>query len=151
MMDSERAGVVLAAIEWIYFCLMHNDFVWLHYTLFRHSRNVMEFVCLRCSTHCFCMRVRNRDWWKLVVFSPECDAFFPTIVFNLRIITGACHVIHVCHKRMRTLVRGAILRLRCLHACIFRLKSAYYVNTIMLAAIMNLIALCRSKYCIYMK
>ncbi len=44
---------------------------------------------------------------------------------NLRIITGACHVIHVRHKRMRTLVRAAILRLWSLHACIFRLKLAY--------------------------
>ncbi len=101
------------------------------------------------------MRVRNRDWWQLtlVEFSPECDAFFPTIVSNPRIITGACHIIHVCHKRMRTLVRAAILRLRCLRACIFQLKSAYatYVNTIMLAAIMSLIALFRSNYCIYMR
>ncbi len=81
---------------------------------------------------------------------PECDAFFPAIVSNLCIITGVCHVINVCQKRMRTLVRAAILRLRCLHACIFRLKSAYYVNTIMLAAIMSLIKLFISKYCVYM-
>ncbi len=76
------------------------------------------------------------------MFSPECDAFFPAIISNLRINTGACH----------TLVRAAILRLRCLHACIFQLKSAYgYVNTIMLAAIMSLITLFRSKYCIYIR
>ncbi len=85
------------------------------------------------------------------MFPPECNAFFPTINFNLRIITGARHNIHVCHKRMRTLVRVAILWLRCLHACIFRLKSAYDVNMIMLAVIMSLIALFRSKYCVYMR
>ncbi len=108
-----------------------------------------------CSSRHFWMRVRNRDWWQLTLleFSTECDAFFPAIVSNLRIITGAWHVIHVWHRRMRTLVRAAILRLRCLHACIFRLKSAYatYVNTILLAAIMILIALFRSKYCVYMR
>ncbi len=62
----------------------------------------------------------------------------------------ACHVIHVHHGRMRTLVRAAIM---CLHACIFWLKSAYatYVNMVMLAAIMSLIALFRSKYCVYMR
>ncbi len=151
MMDSERAGVLLAAVL-IYLRLMHNDFVWLYSTLFRRHRNVMAIRLPTLplgSTRRFWMRVRNRDWWKLVVFSPECDAFFPTIVSNLRIIKGACHLIHVCHAHMRTLVRAAILRLRCLHACIFRLKSAYatYVNTIMLAAIMSLIALFRSKYC----
>ncbi len=73
------------------------------------------------------------------------------IVSNLRITTGARPIIHVNHGRMRSLVRAAILRLRCLHACIFRLKSAYYVNTIMLAAIMSLIALFKSKYCVYMR
>ncbi len=151
MMDSERAGVLLAAVL-IYLRLMHNDFVWLYSTLFRRHRNVMAIRLPTLplgSTRRFWMRVRNRDWWKLVVFSPECDAFFPTIVSNLRIIKGACHLIHVCHTHMRTLVRAAILRLRCLHACIFWLKSAYatYVNTIMLAAIMSLIALFRSKYC----
>ncbi len=38
-----------------------------------------------------------------------------------------------------------------LHACIFRLKLANDVYTIMLAAIMSLIALFKSKYCIYMR
>ncbi len=45
MMDSERAGALLAAIL-IDLRLMHNDFVWLYSTLFRRHRNVMEFVCL---------------------------------------------------------------------------------------------------------
>ncbi len=84
-------------------------------------------------------------------FHQKCDAFFVSIVSNLRITTGARPIIHVHHGRMRSLVRAAILRLRCLHACIFRLKSAYYVNTIMLAAIMSLIALFKSKYCVYMR
>ncbi len=99
MMDSERAGVLLAAV-FIYLMLrlMHNDFVWLYSTLFRRHRNVMAIrlpTLPSCSTRRFWMRVRNRDWWKLAVFSPECDAFFPAIVSNLRIITGACYVIHV--------------------------------------------------------
>ncbi len=45
MMDSERAGVLLAAVL-IDLRLMHNDFVWLYSTLFRRHRHVMEFVCL---------------------------------------------------------------------------------------------------------
>ncbi len=45
MMDSERAGVLLAVVL-IYLRLMHNDFVWLYSTHFRHHKNVMEFVCL---------------------------------------------------------------------------------------------------------
>ncbi len=92
--------------------------------------------------------------WTLFFSAPQkCDAFFPTIVSNLRIITGACHVMQVRHERMRTLVRAAILWLRCLHACIIQLKSAYttYVKTITLVAIMSLIALFRSNYCIYMR
>ncbi len=145
MMDSERAGVLLAVIL-IYLHLMHNDFVWLYSRLFRRHRNVIEFVCLLPSlaTRRFCMRVINRDWWQRVVciLSP-----------NLRINTGACHVLHICHKRMRTMVRAATLWLRCLHACIFWLKSAYatYINMIMLAVIMSLIALFRSKYCVSMR
>ncbi len=75
-------------------------------------------------------------------FPQKCDAFFASIVSNLRITTGARPVIHVHHGRMCTLVRVAILRLRCLHACIFWLKSyKTYVNTIMLGAIISLIAL----------
>ncbi len=42
-MDSERAGVLLAAIL-IDLRLMHNDFVWLYSTLFRRHRNVMEYA-----------------------------------------------------------------------------------------------------------
>ncbi len=80
MMDSERAGVLLATI-YIYLRLMHST---LYSTLFR------------------------------------CH-----VVFNICIITGVRYIIHVCHKHMHTLVRAAILRLRCLHACIFLLKSAY--------------------------
>ncbi len=46
-MDSERAGVfTLLAAVLIYLRPMHSDFVWLYSTLFRHHRNVMEFVCL---------------------------------------------------------------------------------------------------------
>ncbi len=59
------------------------------------------------------------------------------IVSNLSITTGARPVV-------RILVRAAILR--CLHARIIRLKSAY----VMLAAIMSLIALFKSKYCVCM-
>ncbi len=105
------------ATIFIFSHLMHNDFVWLF---------------SRSSTHRFWIRVRNRDCWQLVVFSPECNAFVPAIVSNLRIITGLCHVIHVSHKRMRTLVRAAILRLRCLHVCIFRLKSALLIRLCLL-------------------
>ncbi len=155
MMDSERAEWVLLGALLIYLRLMHNDFVWRYSTLFRHHRNVMEYAAYAFYWPFVDEGIRNRDWWQLTLleFSPECDAFFPAIISNLRIITGAWHVIHVWHKRMRTLVRAAILRLRCLHACIFRLKSAYatYVNTIILAAIMILIALFRSKYCVYMR
>ncbi len=43
MMDSERAGVLLAAIL-IDLRLMHNDFVWRYSTLFRRHRNVMEYA-----------------------------------------------------------------------------------------------------------
>ncbi len=132
MMDSERIGVLLAAVL-LYLRLMQNNFVWLYSTLFRCHRNVMAIrlpTLPSRSTHCFCMRVRNRDWWQRVVFSPEMRCFLPSIVSDLRIIAGACHVIHVHHERMRTLVRAAILQLRCLHVCIFRLKSACttYVN-----------------------
>ncbi len=151
MMDSERAGVLLAAVL-IY--LRHSDFVWLYSMLFRHRCDGIRLPTLpSCSTRRLWMRIRNRDWWQRVVISPECDAFFPAIVSNLCIITGACHVIHVHHEHMHILVRAPILRLRCIHACIFRLKSAYttYVNTIMLAAIMSLITLFRSKNCIYMR
>ncbi len=70
-------------------------------------------ICLPIPCRRFWSRVRNRDWWQLtlVVFSPECDVLFPAIVSNLCIITGVFHVIHVCQKRMRTLVRAAILLL----------------------------------------
>ncbi len=147
-MDSERAGVLLAAVL-IYLRLMQNT-----PRFFGAIEMWWQLVCLRCRrvTRRLWMRVRNRDWWQSPL-PQKCDAFFPAIVSNLRIIKGACHVIHACHARMRTLVRAAILHLRCLHACIFWLKSAYatYVNTIMLAAIMSLIALFRSKYCVYMR
>ncbi len=43
MIDSERAGVLLATIL-IYLRLMHNDFVWRYSTLFRRHRNVMEYA-----------------------------------------------------------------------------------------------------------
>ncbi len=84
------------------------------------------------------------------MFSAEMRWFLPPIVSNLRITTGGRPVIRVHHRSMHTLVRTAILRLRCLHACIFRLKSAFF-NTIMLAAIMSLIALFKSKYCVYIR
>ncbi len=80
MMDSERAGVLLAAVL-IYFRLMQNTFVWLLYSMpFRRHRNVMVISLLTlpsCSTHRFWMRVRNRDWWQRVVFSPEMGCFLP--------------------------------------------------------------------------
>ncbi len=47
MMDSERAGVLLAAVL-IYLRLMQNTFVWLYFMLFRHYRNVMKCICLCC-------------------------------------------------------------------------------------------------------
>ncbi len=133
---------------------MHNDFVWLYSTLFWRHRNIMEFVCLYAAVAfspfldegkeqrlvaASCVFPRN-----VMLSSP------PSIVSNLRITAGAHPIMHAHHKRMRTLVRAAILR-RCLHACIFLLKSAYYVNTIMLAAIMSLIALFKSKYCVNMR
>ncbi len=43
------------------------------------------------------------------------------------ITTGVRPVIHIHQVRMRTLVRAAILRLSCLHACIFHLKSAMLI------------------------
>ncbi len=130
---------------------MRNDFVWLYCTLFRRHRNVMEFVCLYAA-------VAFSPFWDEGKVAATCvfprNALLsspPSIIPSLHIITGARPVIHVHHGRMRTLVRAATVRLRCLHACIFRLKSAYaiYVNTIMLAAIMSLIALFKSKYCVY--
>ncbi len=45
----------------------------------------------------FLDEVKNRDCRKLVVFSPECDAFFPAIIPNLRIITGARHHMSQVH------------------------------------------------------
>ncbi len=36
---------LLAAVL-IYLRLMHNDYIWLYYTLFRRHINVMEFLCL---------------------------------------------------------------------------------------------------------
>ncbi len=70
------------------------------------------------------MRVTETGGSELY-FPQKSDALFASIVSNLRITTGARPVIHVHHERMRTLVRAAILRLRCLRACIFRLKLAY--------------------------
>ncbi len=43
------------------------------------------------------------------------------------ITTGVRPVIHIHQVRMRTLVRASILRLSCLHACIFHLKSAMLI------------------------
>ncbi len=43
---TQKEQVCLLAAVLIYLRLMHNDFVWLYSTLFRHHRNVMEFVCL---------------------------------------------------------------------------------------------------------
>ncbi len=63
MMDSERAGVLLAAV-FIYFRLMQNTYVWLCSMLFQCHRNVMA-ICLPTlpsrSARRFWMRVRNRD------------------------------------------------------------------------------------------
>ncbi len=42
-------------------------------------------------------------------------------------MTMAKQVIHVHYGRMRTLVRAAILRLRCLHACIFIKKNKHSI------------------------
>lgn len=95
------------------------------------------FQCFHQSVYC-----NQYDNTNSVSSAPhKCNAFFPIIVSNLRITAGVCHVIHVRLKHMRTLVRTAIMRLRCLHA------YATYVNTIMLAA-MSLIGLFRWKYCV---
>ncbi len=78
--------------------------------------------------------------------------FIHSIVSNLRITTGVCPVIHVHHGCMHTLVRVAILWLRCLHAFIFRLKSAYVPPMLIrlcLLPIMSLIALFKSKYALH--
>ncbi len=144
MTDSERADVFTATVL-IYLHLIHNDFVRLYCTLFRRHRNVMNvfaYMLPSCSRR-FWMRVRNTDWWQ---WARNAMLSSPSFL-------GARPVIHVHHGRMRTLVRAVILQLRCLHACIFRLKSAYatYVNTIMLAAIMSLITLFKSKYCVNMR
>ncbi len=80
MMDSERAGVLLAAVL-IYLRLMQNTFVWLYSTLFRRHRNVMAIRLLTLpsrSTCRFWMSVRNRDWWQRVVFSPNAMLSSPT-------------------------------------------------------------------------
>ncbi len=122
IMDSERAGVFTGRCFNV-FTSIHNDCVWLYSTLLRRQRNEIEFVCLHC---CRVLAVSGWEQWLVAascVFQ-KCDAFFP-VVSNLRITTGARPVIRVHHGRMRTLVRAAILRLRRLYACIFRLKSAY--------------------------
>ncbi len=97
MMDSERAGVLLAAVL-IYFRLMQNTFVWLLYSMpFRRHRNVMVIRLLTlpsCSTHRFWMRVRNRDWWQRVVFSPEMGCFLPLHRFYLFFILFFMNLIY---------------------------------------------------------
>ncbi len=153
---TQKEQVCLLAAVLIYLHLMHNDFVWLYCTFFRRRRNVMEFVCI----------------YAAIVFSPFLDegkkqrlvaascvflknamlssppSFLICVLLQLRVpsfmyITGACAL---WSERQH-------LRLRCLHACIFLLKSAYttYVIMIMLTAIMSLIALFKSKYCIYLR
>ncbi len=105
---------------------MQNTFVFS--MLFCYHRNLMA-ICLptlpSCSTRRFWMRVR--DWWQRILISPEMRCFFTTVSNNMRIIKGVCHVIHVRHKHMRSLVREEILRLRCLQACIVQLKSAMLI------------------------
>ncbi len=88
--------------------------------------NVMEFVCLYevVAFSPFLDEGKEQRLVESCVFPQKCNGFFPSIVSNLRITTGARPVIRVHHRSMHTLVRTAILRLRCLHACIFRLKSA---------------------------
>ncbi len=55
------------------------------------------------------------------------------------------------NNAIKLIIAPAIKMFTCLY--IFRLKSAYttYVNTIMLAAIMSLITLFKSKYYVYMR
>ncbi len=114
---------LLAAVLTFFFRLMHNDFEWLYCTLLLRHRNVMEFVCLYAAV-AFSTFLDEGKEQRLVAAS--CVIPRNAIcVSNLRITTGARPIIHVHHVRMRTLVRAAILRLRCLQACIFRLKSAY--------------------------
>ncbi len=70
----------LLAAGLIYLCLMQNTFVWLYSMLFRHHRNVVAIslpTLPLCSTHRGWVRVRNRDWWQLVVFSPEMRCSLP--------------------------------------------------------------------------
>ncbi len=43
---TQKEQVCLLAAVLIYLRLMHNDCIWLYCTLFRHHRNVMEFVRL---------------------------------------------------------------------------------------------------------
>ncbi len=79
MMDSERAGALLAAVL-IYLRLLQNTFEWLYSMLFWRHRNVMAInlpTLPSRSTRRFWMRVRNRDWWQRVVFSPEMQCFLP--------------------------------------------------------------------------
>ncbi len=154
---NERAGVLLAAVL-IYLHLMLNTFVWLYFMLFRRHINDGNWLALlSCSTRGFWMRVRNRDWWQRVVFSPEMWCFLPTIISNYYSNYSILFQVPVTSfmyvTSTYTLWSKRLLRLRCLHVCIFRLKSAYanYINMIMLAAIVSLIALFKLKYCVYMR
>ncbi len=74
---TQKEQVCLLTAVLIYLRLMHNDFVWLHCTLLRHHRNVMEFVTYMLSSrsHRFWMRVESRDWWQRDVFSPDMWCF----------------------------------------------------------------------------
>ncbi len=124
--------------------------------LFRRHRNVMEFVCLYTavtSRSCrFWMKVRNRDWWQRVVFSPEMRSFLPLHRF-LSAYYNRCTSRHSCTSRAYAhFSRSGNTAIKVFTACIFRLKSVcHYVNTIMFAAIMSFITLFKSKYCTYMR
>ncbi len=103
--------------------------------IYDHDNNVCQatkclmtlfpIIRVRTSSHYDVYMSRAKPvYMQFQLFAKNFGSFF--------MITGMC-----------TLVRATI---RCLHASILRLQSAY-VNTIMLAASMSLSALFRSKYC----
>ncbi len=73
------------------------------------------------------------------MFSPEIQCFY-----NLCIIKGACHIIHVCIKRMRTFGQSGNTSIK-VFTCLY-ISIKIDVNTIMLAAISLITIFPKSHY-----
>ncbi len=101
---TQKEQVCLQAAVLIYLHLMRNDFVWQYSTLFGAIEmwwNLFAYT-LPLRSRRFWMRVRNRDWWQRVVFSPGMRCFLPLhqsflicILLQVRVpsfmyITGVC-------------------------------------------------------------